>query len=168
MAHNQSVLNYLYMMEELAEKAQLEASEEDYLALVTPIRKLINDTCEGIEDQQYPEYHPDWSVLPLTDARIWSADQSHNWERLYEHKGRKFRVRIIRNAYDTQSSARIYGLDHATLKWNYIADVPFEHWPIKAKSSVYVRALNIEEQGAYANLANELTEIVRKLMFTPE
>jgi hypothetical protein len=168
MAHNQSVLNYLYMAEEVLEKAQSEATKEDYLPFVLQVRTLISNVLENIEDQQDPEYHPDWSVVAITKPRYWQGTQSHQFEQLFEHKGRKFKVLIKRDAYDAQSSAGIYGFDPAQLKWNLIDTIPFEHWPAGAQGITYVRGLTVEQQGCLIIIANELCEIVRKLMFVPE
>lgn len=168
MAHNQAVLNYLYMMEELAEKAQAEAGPEDYLPMVLNIRDLIHDVCEDIEDEITPEYHPNFSVVPLDEPKYWQSDQSNYFERLYEHKGRKFRVKIRRNFYVEQSWARIQGFDPARMEWSQIGSIPFNYWPVAAQRVHAHCAPSIQEQGALLNLANDLCEIARKLMFSPE
>lgn len=167
MQASQSVLNYLFGAEELLQKAHNE-STGNLQAQIYDVVSGINEICESLEDAQDPEDHPDWSVVPLTTPRYWAGSQSHQYERLYEHKGRKFKVRITRDAYDGPSSARIEGLDPQALKWNFIAGLPFSHWPTAAQGISYVTPLSVEQQEALGTIADELCEIVRKLMFVPE
>lgn len=166
----QDTLNLLYAAEECLEKAAESTRGSQDLrmqAIVSQLRANINHVLENEEENMTPEDHPNFSVVSLDAPEYWQGSQSHHFRRHYEHKGRKFRVMINRDAYDSQSGARIEGFDPQTLSWNFISSVPFSHWPAKAQSIVYVRGLSVEEQGALLNLANTLTEKVRMLMFTP-
>jgi len=168
MAHNQLVLNYLYMAEELLEKAYAKATDEDYRPFVIRARSYIADILEGIEDQQDPEFHPNYSVLPISEPTYYKEDQSHFLKRFYTHKGKTFRIVIRVNAYQDQSYAIIEGFDITTLNWNRVSSLPFEHWPPSAQSICYAVPLTLLQQGGLLLIAERLCEDVRVIMFTPD
>ena len=61
----------------------------------------------------------------LDDLNLYNANQSWNAVQHFEHKGRKLKVAICRNAYDFQSSAKIAIQDKNTLGWLPLAAIPY-------------------------------------------
>lgn len=167
---DQQTINLIYAMEEIAEELgkHLGDTDDELRRRVYDCKSGLNDLMEDLEDNIMPEDHPNFSVVALDKARYWEAGQSHHMERHYEHKNRKFRVRICRNAYAEQSWAHITSLDTATLKWNVVASIPFSHWPAKAQAISYVVPLTVVQQGYLINIANELCSQVRMLMYTAD
>lgn len=166
-------INMLYAAEDCIQQAHeaLDArvpEEAKIKAELFDLSRGIQDIVEEVEDNQSPEDHPNYSVVALDDPHYWQGSQSHMFRRHYEHKGRKFRVTIKRDAYDAQCYAIVEGFDPGPLSWNKIGSIPFDHWTVGAKGITYVRALSVEQQGWLNDLANELTNQVRMLMANPD
>lgn len=66
--------------------------------------------------------------------KVWQSQQSWNYEALHSHakftpnvgsKDLKIRIRIKRDAYDSQSYALAEGFDPDRLKWQEIVSIPY-------------------------------------------
>lgn len=162
----QRLLNLLYTIEELAEKAVEVDKEFEFLSHLTSIRGTIHSLLENVEDSMTPEDHHNYSVVPLDKPSFSQGRNGIDFKQRFMHKGKKLSIMIHVDAYDFQSWARISVLDEQRMSWNHLDSIPYEH--MESVKVFYQRPPSPVDQAKFYADRDTLREAARMLMFTPD
>ncbi len=75
-------------------------------------------------------------MAKLDNELFWKLEQSWHYERIVEINGVILKCKIVRNAYDAQSSLNVYAFDVNSLEWKHSLHRPISECSCKNHSYV--------------------------------
>ena len=100
----------------------------------------------------------------LDEANFYNDSRRQSWflKQHFEHKGRKLRFIIERNAYDSQNSAVVQVQDTNTLGWLGLGSIPNPQ--IQATGSYVLKELSVQDKANFLKDLKALQKIAEMLI----
>lgn len=98
--------------------------------------------------------------IKILEEEVAKGRQSAIYTRIYEENEHKFKIKIERDSYDFQSSARAYVWKKDSLEWSQVCSIHYSNM-----GTIKYNHLSMDAPGWFISDYKKLQEMVRKIVF---